>query len=106
MVYVEGMHLRKDKKNGNCVDYIQLGQEDIIPFVTIEKSDRLCGELQGQKQVNQGFAYDDPYGNLLIWVSLGGRKETTFWPHISVVNLTMVVTAYQKNCKKPGVNFR
>ena len=60
----------------------------------------------GQKLVSNGFGYDDPYGNLLIWVTIGGRRESSSWPSISVVNLTLVVTTYQKDCLKPGPGFQ
>ena len=53
-----------------------------------------------------GHTYDDPYGNPLVWVSVGGRRQTKNWPQISVVNLTLVVTAYRKDCKRPPPNFR
>ena len=43
LVYVEEMNLREDRRDGDCVDYVQFGQDDRIPFVTWKKSDRLCG---------------------------------------------------------------
>lgn len=45
--------------------------------------------------MRDGPTFDDSSGNLLIWVNLGGRRKGTYWPEISVVNLTLVVTAYQ-----------
>ena len=119
LVYIEEMNLRKDRRDGACVDYVQFGQDDRIPFVTFEKSGRLCGYRDGRLKSyvgpvgrsnvdfpEGGYAYDDPYGNLLVWVNVGGRRQTTNWPQISVVNLTLVVTSYQKNCKRPKPNFR
>ncbi|CAB4055601.1 unnamed protein product [Lepeophtheirus salmonis] len=92
-VHVENMRLRQ-KASGACVDYIRFGQDDNVPFYTMSKSDRLCGS-------EPGFAYDDSKGDLLIWISLGGRKATHSWPDISVVNLTLIVTAYKINCIEP-----
>ena len=66
----------------------------------------VLGEMSGgQNLVSNGFAYDDPRGDLLIWVTIGGRRETPSWPSISVVNLTLVVTTYQKDCQKPAPGF-
>ena len=123
LVYVEEMNLREDRRDGDCVDYVQFGLNDPIPFVTLQKSDRLCGYRDGRLKSyggpvgrsksgsnvefpRGGYAYDDPYGNLLVWVNVGGRRQTTNWPQISVVNLTLVVTSYQKDCKRPNPNFR
>ena len=41
-----------------------------------------------------------------MWVSVGGRRQTKNWPQISVVNLTLVVTSYRKDCNRPPPNFR
>ena len=108
MAHVEEMHLRKSTRDGACTDYIQFGQDDIIPFMTYKKSERLCGEDQSRPRegYKSGFVYDDPSGNLLIWVSLGGRGQTSYWPVISVVNLTIVVTPYAKECVKPDPGYR
>lgn len=106
LAYVEEMNLRESARDGDCVDYIQFGQDDVIPFMTFKKSDRLCGARNGRERVAGGYAYDDPHGNLLVWVSLGGRRQTSNWPSISVVNLTLVVTSYQKDCTRPRSNFK
>ena len=121
LVYIEEMNLREDRRDGDCVDYVQFGLNDRIPFVTLQKSDRLCGYRDGRIKTRVGpvgrgrdreayprggYAYDDPYGNLLVWVNVGGRRQTTNWPQISVVNLTLVVTSYQKDCRRPKTNFR
>ena len=34
------MHLQKSIKDGMCVDFVQFGLDDYIPFVTINKSER------------------------------------------------------------------
>ena len=49
----------------SCIDYIEFGQEDVIPFITLKRSGRLCGTKS-----KQGL-YDDPGGQLLIWLKLG-----------------------------------
>lgn len=106
MAYVEEMHLRQSTKDSSCVDYIQFGKDDLVPFMTLDKSNRICGERYGRGVKKDGFAYDDPTGNLLIWVSLGGRRQTTSWPQISSVNLTVIITSYQKQCTKPNTGFK
>ena len=61
-----------DCRNGsapNCVDYVEFGREDIVPFITLERSGRLCGE-------RTGFAFDEPEGQLLIWLRLGTAEQT------------------------------
>lgn len=98
MVSIEQMHLRQNSKDKSCVDYVQFGRDDIIPFVTISHSDRICGEASRET----GEKYDDPSGSLLIWLNLSGRRKTSYWPEISIVNLTLVVTAYQKDCGVKG----
>ena len=40
MAYVEEMHLRQNSRDDDCVDYVQFGQDDRLPFVTLNKSDR------------------------------------------------------------------
>ena len=44
---------------------------------------RICGESGAMN----GERYDDPFGSLLIWINLSGRRKTSFWPEISSVNL-------------------
>lgn len=119
MAYIEQGHLRKSTNDGSCTDYVQFGQEDIVPFLTLKKSDRFCGQLDGRQDASRGFSYDDPGGKMLVWIKLGGRDETSHWPHISRVNMTLIVTAYQLNCGSgyhrddksrklapPGPNFK
>lgn len=55
MIYVEEMHMRKSKKDGVCIDFIQFGQEDIIPFLTLSKSQKYCGEVFGTARSIIGF---------------------------------------------------
>ena len=70
----------------------------MVPFFTIFKSKKMCGKFSGA-------SYDDPHGNLLVWLNLGGRRQTSWWPQITTVNLTLVVTAYQRDCDKNGPAF-
>jgi hypothetical protein len=39
MVYTSAMYLRPGAVTG-CVDYVQFGQDDFIPFITYRKSDK------------------------------------------------------------------
>jgi hypothetical protein len=39
MVYTSSMYLRPGAVTG-CVDYVQFGQDDFIPFITYRKSDK------------------------------------------------------------------
>ena len=95
IAYVEEMNMRNSTKDGDCIDFIQFGQEDKIPFYTFEKSTRLCGRINGKLKASEGFFYDDPEGNLLVWIGLGGRGRTRYWNEISDVHLTLIVTAYK-----------
>ena len=87
--------MRLSKKDQDCIDFIQFGQDDIIPFITLKKSKRICGVKNGKTNASEGFFYDDPEGNLLVWIGLGGRRRTTHWNELSEVSLTLVITAYQ-----------
>ena len=93
--YIEEMHMRKSRSDGDCYDFIQFGQDDKIPFMTLTKSERICGHINGKVDAAKGRFYDDPKGDLLIWINLGGRRKMTYWDEISTVNLTLVVTAYK-----------
>ena len=52
--------------------------------MTLRKSKRLCGELgpgggdsSSLSVESQDYmSYDDPGGNLLVWINLGGRRST------------------------------
>lgn len=100
IAYVEEMNMRLSRKDKDCIDFIQFGQDDIIPFITLKKSKRMCGVKNGKVNASEGFFYDDPKGNLLIWIGLGGRRKTTHWNEISEVSLTLVITAYQVHIMK------
>ncbi len=107
MVYVEQMNMRRSSKDeDHCVDYVQFGRNDIVPFFTVDKSKRYCGHWDGRDSVANGISFDEPGGDLLVWVSLGGRRQSSWWPIISVVNMTLVITTYQKECNRPKQNYR
>jgi len=98
MAYVEQMHLRQDTRPSSaslpkCIDYIQFGRDDMIPFVTVYKSDKFCGERSGLK-------YDEPGGNLLVWLTLGPSRPSSYREALGVVKLSLIVTAYQKEGTK------
>ena len=90
--------MRRSSKDSDCIDFIQFGQDDRIPFFTLKKSKRICGGINGKSNASAGYFYDDPKGNLLVWVNLGGRRKTRYWDGISAVNLTLIITAYKKQC--------
>ena len=80
-----------------CVDYVEFGQEDVIPFITLKRSGRLCGYKAAHS------LYDDPEGQLLIWLKLGlssaNRSEVNIPgpgpPDPSPApRLTLVITPY------------
>ena len=50
MAYVEEMHLRQNSRDDKCIDSIQFGQDDRVPFVTLMKSDQFCGERYGKQR--------------------------------------------------------
>ena len=106
MAYVEEMHMRKSTKDNGCVDFLQFGQNDIIPFITLRKSKRLCGKINGKSDARQGYGFNEPGGSLLVWINLGGRRGTSHWPEIGLVNLTLIVTSYRKDDCKGSSKFR
>ena len=87
----------------SCVDYVEFGQEDVIPFITLKRSGRLCGH-------KPGAVYDDPEGQLLIWLKLGPYNYSpdtdTAVSSTSVTSsrLTLVITPYYKSWKDIGRN--
>lgn len=92
MLYVEDMYLRREIISGGpprCLDYIQFGIDDLVPFVTIIKSLKLCGN-------ETGFTYDDPDGNLLIWLGMGPTYPSASRESVKLSRLLVIVTAYRK----------
>lgn len=95
IAYIEEMSMRLSRKDGGCIDYIQFGKDDNIPWYTLEKSKKTCGVKDGKTNSSRGVFFEEEDGNLLIWIALGGRRSTSHWNGISEVSLTLVVTAYQ-----------
>lgn len=87
LVYAEEFDLRQEKDDEGkerCLDYVEFGQDDVIPFITIKRSGRLCGDKKG------AGLYDDPSGQLLIWLKLGASVDESLSP----ARLTLVITPY------------
>jgi len=106
LVYAEELNLRnKNTLNDkvSCVDYVEFGQEDVIPFITLKRSGRLCGH-------NPGAVYDDPEGQLLIWLKLGpynyspDSDTAASGSSVTTSRLTLVITPYYKSWKDIGRN--
>jgi len=95
MAYIEKLNLRQDTRTGQekCIDYVQFGRDDVIPFITVYKSEKICGE-------QYGLSYDDPGGSLLIWLTLGPSRPSSYRESLNVAKLSIVVTAYQKDDSK------
>jgi len=84
LVHAEDFRLRTNSAApGDCHDYIEFGREDDIPLWTAEKSGRLCGNRRDVK-------YEDPGGQLLIWLELGEARPP------GPPALSLVVTPYSK----------
>ena len=80
-----------------CIDYVQFGRDDLIPFFTFSKSQKLCGN-------RTGFHYDEPDGKLLVWLYLAPRTRTSHSQRLGV--LTVVVTAYKRGRREDSTDFR
>jgi len=92
MVHAENVFLRSEPRNGSkeaCIDYIEFGREDIIPFITMERSGKLCGD-------KTGYHYDEPGGQLLIWLKLGPYRPLPNRASLSTARLSLVITPYEK----------
>ena len=50
--WLTGLLRDNDQRPGKCTDYLQLGVDDNTPFITWNKSDKLCGHFTG-------FNYND-----------------------------------------------
>eukprot|EP00092_Neocalanus_flemingeri_P024486 GFUD01026554.1.p1 GENE.GFUD01026554.1~~GFUD01026554.1.p1 ORF type:complete len:383 (+),score=139.00 GFUD01026554.1:100-1248(+) len=94
MVRVEGAFLRTNtERKGKCVDYVQLGKGDNMPFFTWDKSGKLCGD-------QTGYSYEVTNGQLLVWVRLGE------WQGVDMVKLSMVVTQYRRKDSADLAHYR
>jgi len=93
MVYVESMYLRGGGKQG-CVDYIQFGKDDPIPFMTVKKSNKLCGRVSD-------WPYDVEGNGLLVWLHLDKNRPENSRETFAMVKLRMTITPYRmKNIGK------
>lgn len=70
--------MRQNYTDKTCKDYIQFAQDH--SFTTLEKSEKYCGNIHGQTDATKGIYYEDPNGNLLIWINVFGRQPTKDWP--------------------------
>jgi len=98
MVFVEDLYLRSHTINGSfgdCLDYLEFGKDDFIPLVTLERSEKLC-------QNQSGFHFDEPKGNLLIWLKLGPYSPTAQHPEsLRDTAVSLIITPYLK--RRPNV---
>ena len=85
MLRVETGELRQnERKEGKCVDYIQFGRDDKMPFITWDKTDKLCGNFSS-------YNFTDRNGELLIWLRLGDW----FKQRLESVHLSLIVTQFK-----------
>jgi len=100
MVQAENVFLRSEPRNESnevCIDYIEFGREDIIPFLTMERSGKLCGN-------KTGYHYEEPGGQLLIWLKLGPYRPLPNRASLSTARLSLIITPFEKRrpCKTCG----
>ena len=79
MVYIETMYLRGNEEDG-CVDFIQFGEDDMVPFVTLRRSDKICGE------VNK-WSFDVGNGALNIWMHFDVDRPKYFRKSFKNLNI-------------------
>lgn len=85
MLRVETGELRQSvRREGKCVDYIQFGRDDSMPFFTWDKTAKLCGNFSL-------YNYTDRNGELLIWLRLGEWVKQ----RLDTVHLSLIVTQYK-----------
>jgi len=93
MLHAEQFRLRTNSDaEGDCHDYIEFGREDNIPLWTSERSGKLCGV---RREVN----YEDPDGQLLIWLELGAARPP------GPPSLSLVITPYKKEPQLRGSGY-
>lgn len=83
MVRVERGELRQSDRK-KCLDYIQFGRDDNMPFFTWDKTAKLCGNFSS-------FHYSDNNGELLIWLRLGEWVKQ----RMETVHLSLIVTQFK-----------
>ena len=98
MVKVETGLLRENSaREGKCTDYLQFGVDDSTPFITWNKSDKLCGNFTG-------YHFKDDGGELLLWLRLGE------WDNLDTkkesVHLSLVVTQYKTHQSSSFPKYR
>ena len=95
MVYIEDMYLRGGGEQG-CVDTVQFGVEDKIPFVTFKKTKKLCGALTD-------WSWDVEDGGLIIWLNLEKNRPEY---HRNLINTVLSILKYAPNALQPNdINF-
>lgn len=87
MVYVESMYLRGGGQLG-CVDFIQFGKDDPIPFMTVKKSNKLCGLVSD-------WPYDVEGNDLIVWLHWDKNRPENYRETFAVVKLRMTITPYK-----------
>ena len=75
----------ENSEKAECGDYIEFGQNDLIPFLTVKRSGRLCN-------YKPGLTFDEPEGELLIWLHLGSLHSG-----LRTSRLSLVITPYSTN---------
>lgn len=94
------MRREASQSGPKCLDYVQFGIDDLIPFVTLMKSDKKCGN-------ETGFSYEEPDGNLLVWLSMGPSHPSVSRESAKLTRLSVVVTAYLKKERRADMtNYR
>jgi len=85
MLRVEAGELRQNERRaGKCVDYVQFGRDDSMPFFTWDKTAKLCGNFTT-------YNYTDNNGELLIWLRLGEWDKQ----RMETVHLSLIVTQFK-----------
>ena len=76
MVHIDSMYFR-GKEDGGCSEYIQFGKDDLVPFVTLVRSKKMCGEVTN-------FSFDVDNGAMNIWMHFDDKREKYFRKQIFV----------------------
>ena len=79
---------RSDPERLECDDYVEFGSNDLVPFVTLQRTGRLCS-------YKPGLTFDEPAGELLIWLRLGSLQSPARTSRIS-----LVITPYRTDPDK------
>ena len=79
---------RSDSERLECDDYVEFGSNDLVPFVTLQRTGRLCS-------YKPGLTFDEPAGELLIWLRLGSLHTPA-----RTSRLSLVITPYRTSSDK------